>query len=141
MSMSAILLDTGPIVALLRGDDQHHSLCDAVAQTLRPPLFSCWPVITEATYLLRRSPQAVNTLLKYCDGSLIEVLAIDKSDLPAIEFILQTYADQKLDFADAVLMHLAGREGIETIFTLDRRHFAAYRDQKKRAFQILPANL
>lgn len=136
--MTKILIDAGPLVALLRADDPHCAACKAVTKTLRLPLLSCWPLITEAAYLLRRSPQAVSTLLTYCNGSLINLLPVDQADLPAIDAILRKYADQKFDLADAVLMHLAQREGVDHIFTLDRRHFSVYRDQHGRAVTLLP---
>jgi uncharacterized protein len=136
--MTAILIDTGPLVALLRADDPQRAVCETVTKTLRLPLLSCWPVITEAAYLLRRSPQAVSTLLAYCNGSLVNVLPVEKADLPGIDAILRKYADQKFDLADAVLMHVAEREGVDTIFTLDRRHFSVYRDQKGRGLTLLP---
>lgn len=41
-------------------------------------------------------------------------------------------------FAGAALVHLAGREHIETIFTLDPRDFAIYRTSRRRSFRILP---
>ena len=40
--------------------------------------------------------------------------------------------------ADAALIYLAGREGIDTIFTLDRRDLAVYRSARNRPFRILP---
>lgn len=136
--MTGILIDTGPLVALLHPNDPHHADCEAIANTLRPPLYSCWPVITEAAYLLGRFPKSVSKLLGYCDGSLIELLPLDGSDIVPIDSILMGYADQKFDLADAALMHLANREGIETVFTLDQRHFSVYRNQERRPLHILP---
>jgi predicted nucleic acid-binding protein len=40
--------------------------------------------------------------------------------------------------ADVSLVYLAGRERIETIFTLDRRDFSIYRTSRGRSFRILP---
>ena len=39
----------------------------------------------------------------------------------------------------AAVVYLAGRDGIDTIFTLDQRDFAVYRSSRKRPFQIIPA--
>jgi predicted nucleic acid-binding protein len=48
------------------------------------------------------------------------------------------YEDIRPQLAHAALVYLAQREGIDTIFTLDRRDFAVYRNLRKRAFRIVP---
>lgn len=136
--MTAILIDTGPLVALMNRADPHHAACDAVAKSIRLPLLTCWPVITEAAYLLRRSPQSVNTLLTYCNGSMLEILPLAKADLPAIDAILKQYGDQQFDLADAALMHLANRDAIGSAFTLDRRHFSLFRNRQGNPLVLLP---
>ena len=40
---------------------------------------------------------------------------------------MHQYADLPMDLADAALIRVAEREGIRTIFTLDRRDFSVYR--------------
>jgi uncharacterized protein len=40
--------------------------------------------------------------------------------------------------ADASLVHLANRESIDTIFTLDRRNFSVYRSARNRRFRLIP---
>jgi predicted nucleic acid-binding protein len=54
---------------------------------------------------------------------------------------LARYADQQFDFADAALMHLAERESIDAVFTVDQRHFSVYRTPAGRALTIRPAAL
>jgi predicted nucleic acid-binding protein len=44
-----------------------------------------------------------------------------------------------MDFAAATLVHLAKRERICTVFTVDRADFAAYRISGRGKFRILPA--
>ena len=39
---------------------------------------------------------------------------------------------------DAALMFVAQREGIETVFTLDRRDFSVYRTSDGRALTVIP---
>jgi predicted nucleic acid-binding protein len=56
----------------------------------------------------------------------------------AIADVMKEYQDIRPQLADAALVHLAKREGIDTIFTLDRRDFSVHRSANKRAFRILP---
>ncbi len=141
MKTNSILVDTGPLVALLNRSDPQHLKCDEVAKTLRPPLFTCWPVITEAAYLLRRNSTAVSTLLTHCNGSLIDILPLGKEDLASVDTIMKNYSDQKFDLADACLMHLATRDEIESVFTLDHRHFSVYRNRKGQMLNLVPQSL
>ena len=53
--------------------------------------------------------------------------------------VMKKYQDIRPQLADAALVYLAGRDGIDTIFTLDQRDFAVYRSARKRPFQIIPA--
>ena len=43
-----------------------------------------------------------------------------------------------MDFADATLVHVANREHIDQVFTLDRRGFSIYRLSSGRVFTIIP---
>lgn len=56
---TALLDDTGPLVARLHRDDPWHRIRDVAATSLTLSQLSCWPVVTQATYLLRRSPNTV----------------------------------------------------------------------------------
>jgi len=51
---------------------------------------------------------------------------------------MKRYEGIRPQLADAALVYLAGRERIETIFTLDPRDFSVYRTARKRAFRIVP---
>jgi uncharacterized protein len=102
------------------------------------PLFSCWPVMTEAAWLLRAYPRAVQQLLRSADNGFLELLPLAGEEGKAIAHVMKTYEDIQPQLADAALVHLADREGIDTIFTLDRRDFSVYRSAGKRPFRILP---
>jgi hypothetical protein len=102
------------------------------------PLFTCWPVITEAAWLLRRDPTAVAQLLHSLDTGFLELLPLTTADAEPIAAILKKYRDIRIQLADAALVHLAARDGVDTIFTLDQRDFSVYRLPRGKAFRILP---
>ena len=99
-------------------------------------------MITEAVWLLRSHPRPVQQLLRSCfsekPGGFLELLPLAGAEASAIADVMKEYEDIRPQLADAALVYLAGREGIDTIFTLDRRDFAVYRSTRNRAFRILP---
>jgi uncharacterized protein len=70
---------------------------------------------------------------------VLTVLAISDEDLPELEALMLRDRDRPMDFADATLVHLARREDLTTIFTIDHNGFETYRIEGKRRFRILPA--
>jgi len=50
---------------------------------------------------------------------------------------MKRYWNIKPQLADAALVHLAARDGLDTIFTLDRRDFSIYRLPRGRTFRII----
>lgn len=136
--MKRVLVDTGPLVAILSRADQHHEICVETLRHLPGPLFSCWPVLTEAAWLLRAYPKAVHQLLRSADSGFLELLPLVGEEGKSLAQVMKTYQDIRPQLADAALVYLADREGIDTIFTLDRRDFSVYRSAGKRPFRILP---
>jgi predicted nucleic acid-binding protein len=136
--MKRVLVDTGPLVAILSQADQHHEICVETLRHLHGPLLSCWPVITEAAWLLRAYPRAVGQLLQSADSGFLELLPLAGGEGKSLADLMKKYEDIRPQLADAALVYLAHREGIDTIFTLDRRDFSVYRSGNKRPFRIVP---
>ncbi|MDR3703885.1 MAG: PIN domain-containing protein [Candidatus Sulfopaludibacter sp.] len=136
--IAKLLIDTGPIVAILLDSDEHHDACVEQLRSIRGPLLTCWPVITEAAWLLRAYPEAIRRLLASFRGRPFDVLPLDETDLPAIAAILAKYARLGIQLADASLVHLANREQVESIFTLDRRDFGVLRLAHGKKMRLIP---
>ena len=88
-----VLVDTGPLVAILSRADHHHEACVDTLRDLPAPLFSCWPVITEAVWLLRAYPSAVQQLLRSIGSGFIELLSLQGSEAKSIADVMKKYAD------------------------------------------------
>ena len=136
--MNRVLVDTGPLVAILSPRDQFHETCTQALKDLAPPLYTCWPVLTEAAWLLRFDPRAVEKLLQAAAFGLYRILNLDETDGIAVAAIMKRYRKLKPQLADASLVHLACRENIETVFTVDRRDFQIYRPAPNHTFRIVP---
>jgi predicted nucleic acid-binding protein len=136
--MKRILVDTGPLVAILSREDEYHAACVSALREMSGPLLSCWPVITEAAWLLRKSPRAVQQLLRSIDGGFLELLPLAGAEAEAIAALMKRCEDIHPQLADIVLVYLANREKIDTIFTLDQRDFSIYRSGRRTTFRIVP---
>jgi hypothetical protein len=134
----AVLVDTGPLVAIFDEDDADHETCLEVSRSIRCPLITVWPVITEAMYLLSPSPQTQDRLWEFIVRGALQIAELTQADVPHLRQIMPKYADLPMDLADAALVRVAERENIRTIFTLDQTDFHIYVPSHIRAFRLLP---
>jgi hypothetical protein len=133
-----ILVDAGPLVALADRTDAHHAACLRALEGLRGPLGTVWPALTEAVYLVQRWPSAQMELLNLVETGALRILPFGRDDIPRLKALMTKYRDLPMDLADAALVRVAEREGIRTIFTIDRRDFSLYRPVGLGRFKIIP---
>ena len=69
--------------------------------------------------------------------SLVNIAALQPTDLPGIASMMRKYADRPMDLADASLVWLANKLDMTEIITVDRADFAIYRTAKRRSFRNL----
>ena len=136
--MRGVLVDAGPLVALLDQSDSHHAASVAVLRTLRDPLVTVWPAFTEAMYLLGSSWRGQKALWSRVETGALTLAPLDEGDAPRMRELMEKYHDLPMDLADAALVRVAEREDLTRIFTLDQRHFSVYRPGRRRRFSILP---
>jgi predicted nucleic acid-binding protein len=133
-----ILIDAGPLVALVDADDQHHAKCVAALKGLREPLATVWPPLVEAIYLLSDLPLAQEALWEMLDRGVVLLFPLDSSDIPRIREHMRKYANRPMDLADAALLRVAEREGLRKIFTIDRADFSVYRLHNRIRPTLIP---
>jgi len=133
-----ILVDAGPLVALVDADDQFHKNYVSALKGLREPLVTVWPPVTEAMYLLVDLRKAQEALWEMLARGVLQLLPLDLADVPRIRELMSKYADRPMDLADAALIRVAEREGIRKIFTVDRKDFSVYRLHGRARPTIIP---
>lgn len=133
-----ILVDTGPLVAILNKRDSKHSICCKELSKLEPPLLTTWPVITEAAWLLRSQPDLVRKLVQSLEDGFLRLAWLDESDVAGLVDIMTRYSDASFQLADVSLMYVGERQDISVVFTLDRRDFSVFRKTTGEAVSIIP---
>jgi len=133
------LADTGALLALLDRSDHWHARCAQAFATLRLPFATSAAVLAELFHLLADDSREVAAAWGFLRSGAVTVLPIGDPDLADLEALMGRYHDRPMDFADATLVHLARRESLSTIFTIDHDDFETYRIEGRRRFRILPA--
>jgi predicted nucleic acid-binding protein len=107
---------------------------------LRLPLVTSEAVLTELFHLVGDNRHEMEAAWKFVRSGAVLVLPIEDLELQVIRTLMLRYWDRPMDFADATLVHLAKRESLSTVFTVDRGDFETYRIDGRRRFRLLPAS-
>lgn len=132
------LADTGALLALLDRSDRWHDRCAAAWSDLRLPLATSAAVLAELFHLLGDVPREVAAAWGLLRSGAVVLLPIADRDLADLEALMSRYQDRPMDFADATLVHLARRESLSIVFTIDHDDFETYRIDGRRRFRIVP---
>lgn len=136
--MKSLLLDTGPMLALLDRSDPAHTYTVEAMKGLSGPLITTGPVITEAMFHLENVPNGPSVLASLLIDLHTEIEPVfDPASLTSAAELMLKYADTPMDFADASLVIAAGRLDIGRILTLDERGFRTYRYSRSKKFQLV----
>ncbi|RJO76475.1 PIN domain-containing protein [Nocardia panacis] len=135
-----LIVDTGPLVALLNYRDADHGRC-ADLLISRTDQFVLTPyVVTEACYLLCKKVSAeaeINLVRAIAAGDMTQA-DTTSADLARMAELMSQYRSFPLGIADASVIALSERLGLTDVATLDRRHFHAIRPRHTNALNLLP---
>lgn len=133
------LADTGALLAYLDAADRWHERCRLAFSQLRLPLTTSSAVLTELFHLVGDSRREMDITWKFVRSGALTVAPISDRDLPDIEALMRKYHDRPMDYADATLVHLAGRVSLSTVFTIDYDDFETYRVGGRKRLRIVPS--
>jgi len=131
-----ILVDTGPLVALLDRRDHYHSWVKAQLRTMNPPLDTCEAVLSEACFLLERLPGGPQSVIELVTKGLVTVSFSLQDEARAIQRLVLRYSDVPMALADACMVRLAEIHEPSIVFTLDS-DFKIYRKNGRTILPIL----
>lgn len=132
------LIDTGAIVAILDRSDEWHGRCVETLSSLRLPFATTAAVLAELFHMVGDDPRGIAAAWAFLRSGAVVLAPVEGRDLPGIEALMKRYADRPMDFADATLVHVAERESLPTVFTVDHADFETYRIGKRGRFRVVP---
>ncbi|MFO7776408.1 MAG: PIN domain-containing protein [Candidatus Hydrogenedentota bacterium] len=131
-----VLLDAGPLVALLDRRDRYHDWAKEQADRVRWPISTCEPVVAEAFYLLRELPPAREAIMELLARGALTVPFHLETHVTAIASLLERYADVPMSLADACLVHMSEMVPGSTLYTMDS-DFRVYRRHRREPIPLL----
>lgn len=129
-----VILDTGPLVALLNRSDRHHGWAREQWTHIAPPLLTCEAVLAEACFLVRRFDGGQAAVLALASRGVLDLSFHVAEETTAVSRLLKKYQDVPMSLADACLVRMAERCAESVVFTMDS-DFMVYR---KNGRQLIP---
>ena len=137
MIPAGVLLDTGPLVALLSKDDSEHARAEKLFSECLPPFRCCEAVVVEACHLMRKvHPAGPAEVIALGRKGVYEISISLEDNWAGIEALLRKYASRPISLADACLARCAEIHREARILTFDS-DFAIYRWARNKKFQLL----
>ena len=135
----AVILDTGPLVALVDRRDKDHDWAVAQWSEIAPPLLTCESVISEAAFLLGRTATGGSSVLEMlARGALSTPFRLDEHSRP-VRALMRKYAEVPMSVAHACLVRMTELTPQSTVMTLDR-DFRIYRKHGRQVIPLLMPN-
>ena len=136
---SQVIVDTGPLVALLNRSDGAHAWVMQELQTIAPPMLTCEAVLAEATYLTRAVPGARAALIEMLGEGFLSIGMAVADHHSALLGMVRRYTNVPISLADACLVRLAELYPQSAVLTLDS-DFVVYRKNGRQVIEaIMPA--
>ena len=137
MNPAGILLDTGPLVALLSRNDANHDRARQIFAECAPPFRCCEAVVAEACFLMRKVHADGPSDVVALGARGVYSIAISADEhWTHLEALLKKYSNRPISFADACLIRSAEIHNEARILTFDS-DFTVYKWARTRKFAML----
>lgn len=134
--MNRVIVDTGPIVALLHDRDRDHDWA-VEAWSVRPkPLLTCEVVLCEATYLMRHLAGGREAILGLLQRGAIAIAFRIETEVLALRTLMARYASVPMSLADACLVRMSEGDPEAAVLTTDS-DFRIYRRAGRHRIPVI----
>lgn len=134
--MTAVLVDTGPLVALLNRRDGHHSWACEVLDTIEPPVFTCDAVISEACFLLRDVDGGQDAVLELTARGIVRSDFAVSGEVGPLRALMKRFGNVPMSLADACLVRMTELQQDSVVLTMDG-DFRIYRRNRRQAVPMI----
>jgi len=131
-----VILDTGPLVALLDAGDKAHDWTIRQFQQITGPLLTCEPVLAKVMYLLRSLRPAQEKILEWIERGVLLCPFTVADEAVQVRRLWKKYADVPMSLADACLVRMAEKFDDHAICTLDS-DFTVYRKHGRKPISLI----
>ena len=137
----SLVLDTGPVLALLDADDPDHARCVDLVLSTEENLVVPAATLVEVDYWCRKLMGA-DVFATFVDDIALgayQLLSLDPVGVARAVALERRYADLRLGLVDASVIVTCELLGETKVATLDQRHFSVVRPAHCEALTLLPA--
>lgn len=133
----AVIIDTGPLVSFLAHGAQQHAWTVNQWKSLGPPLLTCEPVLTEASFLLQRDGHASPALLTLLERGVLQVALRVQDHHADLSALMQRYRNVPMSLADACLVRLSELHAHAEVMTFD----SDFRVYRRHGNKVIPVRM
>jgi predicted nucleic acid-binding protein len=136
-----LVLDTGPVLALLDAGDPAHERCVSMVEQTAEDLVVPVCVLVEVDYWVRKQlgSEAWEVFVEDVTSGAYRVEPLTVDDLARAADLERDYHDLDLGLVDASVIALCERLGEEKVATLDHRDFSVVRPRHCHSLTLLPS--
>lgn len=131
-----VLLDTGPLVALLCAGEPWHEWTVEQFASLEAPLLTAEAVLAEADHLVRRARRGGRVVVELVHRGALKIGMDLGTEAAAVARIQAKYRDRPASLADACLVRMSEIHDESVVMTFDE-DFSVYRRHGRRAIGLL----
>lgn len=136
----SLVLDTGPVLALLDADDPDHDRCVQMISEINETLVVPEATLVEIDYWCRKllGVGVWRTFIDDIAEGAYRLVGLNASGYQRASQIEERYDDLRLGLVDAAVITTCELLDETKVATLDRRHFAVVRPSHCESLRLLP---